>query len=103
MVQIWNDHSEDITFTGLVFDLKRPTVSEFRVPEAGPTNALIQIAEGSYYAIKDGKFLWQSDGEPGGFCQTVSLKDGRCRRTKAPRGRNAQGQKDATAQDLGRR
>jgi hypothetical protein len=35
MVQICNDHSEDITFTGLVIDLKRPTVSEFRLRLCG--------------------------------------------------------------------
>lgn len=46
MVQIFNEHSEDITFTGLVFDLKRPTVSEFRTLEVGLSHAVIQIAEG---------------------------------------------------------
>jgi hypothetical protein len=65
MVQIWNDHSENITFTGLVFDLKRPTVSEFRVLEAGPANAVIQIAEGSDYAVErksDKDWLLALDG-----------------------------------------
>ncbi len=31
MVQIFNDHSEALTFAGLVFDLRRPMVSGFRV------------------------------------------------------------------------
>ena len=103
MVQIWNDHSENITFTGLVFDLKRPTVSEFRVLEAGPAHAVIQIAEGSDYAVENGKFRWRGDWGPGAFCQTLNLKEGRCHRSRAPRGWDAQGQLDASAQDLGGR
>lgn len=103
MVQIYNDHSEDIAFTGLVFDLKRPTVSEFRVLEAGPSHAVIQVAEGSDYAIENGKFRWQGDWGPGAFCQTLNLDEGRCHRSRAPRGWDAQGQADADAQDLGGR
>jgi hypothetical protein len=103
MLQIWNDQSEDITFNGLVFDLMRPTVSEFRVMETGTTHAVIQIAEGSDYAVENGKFFWRGDWGPGAFCQTLSLQDGRCYRSRAPRGWVAQGQKDANAQDLGGR
>lgn len=103
MVQIWNDESEDITFSGLVIDLKRPTVSEFRVLDVGPSHAVIQVAEGSDYAIENGRFRWQGDWGPGGFCQMLDLADGRCRRAKAPRGWSAQGQVDAAATDLGGR
>lgn len=103
MVQICNDHSENITFSGLVFDLKRPTVSEFRVLETGPAHALIHVAEGSDFTVENGKFLWRGDWGPGGFCQTLSLRDGRCRRSRAPRGWDANGQSDATARDLGDR
>jgi hypothetical protein len=103
MVQIFNDHSEDIAFTGLVFDLKRPTVSEFRVLEAGPAHAVIQIAEGSDYAVENGRFRWQGDWGPGAFCQTLNLIEGRCRRSRTPRGWEAQGQMDASAKDLGGR
>lgn len=103
MVQICNDQSEDITFTGLVFDLKRPTVSEFRVIETGPANAVIQIAEGSDYAVENGRFLWRGDWGPGAFCQTLFLKEGRCHRSRTPRGWDAQGQMAASARDLGGR
>jgi hypothetical protein len=103
MVQIHNNHSEDITFTGLVFDLKRPTVSEFRVLETGPTHAVIQVAEGSDYAVKNGKFLWQGDWGPGAFCQKLDVKEGRCRRFPTPRGWTPDGQMDAAATDLGGR
>jgi hypothetical protein len=103
MVQIWNDHAEDITFTGLVFDLKRPTVSEFRVLETGPAMAVIQIAEGSDYAVENGRFHWRGDWGPGAFCQKLDLKEGRCRRFRTPRGWDAQGQIEASARDLGGR
>ena len=103
MVQIWNDQSEDITFTGLVFDLKRPTVSEFLVLEAEAAHAVIQVAEGSDYVIENGKFLWRGDWGPGAFCQTLFLKEGRCNRSRTPRGWDVQGQKDASAKDLGDR
>ncbi len=103
MVQIWNNHSEDITFTGLVFDLKRPTVSEFRVLETGPTHAVIQVAEGSDHVVENGKFLWRGDWGPGAFCQTLNIEEGRCRRSLTPRGWTPEGQMDASAQDLGGR
>jgi Right handed beta helix region len=103
MVQIWNNHSENITFTGLVFDLKRPTVSEFRVIETGPANAVIQIAEGSDYAIENGKFHWRGDWGPGAFCQKLDIKEGRCLRFPTPRGWDAKGQIEASARDLGGR
>ena len=101
MVQILNDHTEDITFTGLVFDLKRPTVSEFRALEVGPSHAVIQIAEGSDYAVENGKFHWQGDWGPGAFCQEAVPEEGRCWRAKTPRGWNARGQSEAMATDLG--
>lgn len=103
MVQIYNDHAENITFTGLAFDLKRPTVSEFRVLETGPAHAMIQIAEGSDFEVENGRFHWRGDWGPGAFCQKLDLKEGRCRRFRTPRGWTAQGQIEASAQDLGAR
>ena len=103
MVEIFNDHSEDIQFKGLVFDLKRPTVSEFRVLEAAGSNAVIQIADGSDYAVENGRFFWRGDWNPGNFCQQVDLAVGRCFRSKTPRGWSSQGQTDARAADLGGR
>ena len=103
MVQIYNDHSEDITFTGLVFDLKRPTVSEFRVLESGPSHAVIQVAESSDYTIENGKFGWRGDWGPGSFCQKLDIKEGRCRRFPTPRGWTPEGQMVAKAKDLGER
>ena len=61
MTEVLNDHAEDIAFSGLVFDLKRPTVSEFRVLESGGNEVVIEVAEASTYEIKDGKFAWTGD------------------------------------------
>jgi len=100
MVQIFNDHSEDITYAGLVFDLKRPTVSEFRALEVGPSHAVIEIAGGSDYAVENGKFVWKGDWNPGNFCQDGIPAEGRCWRSGAPRGWTDQGQTEATATAL---
>ena len=79
MVEILNDHAEDITYTGLVFDLKRPTVSEFRVMDVGPTSAVLRIAEGSDYTIHDGTLSWTGDlGKGGLMVQEAIPGEGRC-------------------------
>lgn len=103
MVQVFNDHSEDIIYTNLTFDLKRPTVSEFRVLEATGTSAVIAVAEGSTYEIKAGRFLWTGGWGPGDSCQEAIPNEGICWRRKTPRGWKAQGQVEATATDLGDR
>lgn len=106
MVQVFNDHSEDITYTGLAFDLKRPTVSEFRVLEASGSSALIALAEGSDYTIKDDRFLWAGEyGSGKGMeWQEMAPKWGFCwRRNKAPRGWQPTGQLEAKATDMGDR
>ena len=104
MTQILNDHAENITFTGLVFDLKRPTVSEFRVIESGPAAAVIRIAEGSDYAVEKGKFVWKGDwGQGRLLVQEAVPEEGRCWRAKMPRGWDSDGQQQATATELGPR
>lgn len=103
MAQIVTDHSENMTFTGLAFDLKRPTVSEFRVIESGPTTAEIQIAEGSDHAVENGKFIWKGDwGHDHLLAQEANPAEGRCWRSKVPRGWDSSGQKEAKATDLGK-
>jgi hypothetical protein len=79
MIEFVNDHAEDIVYAGLTFDLQRPTVSEFRVAEVEPNRVVIQIAEGSTYAIENGKFRWTGDIGPGWtMAQQATLEDGRC-------------------------
>jgi hypothetical protein len=104
MAQIVNDHSENITFTGLVFDLKRPTVSEFRVIESGPATAVVRIAGGSDYIVENERFLWQGDwGQGRLLVQEAITEEGRCWRSQMPRGWDSNGQKEAKATDLGQR
>jgi hypothetical protein len=104
MIEIINDHAEDITYSGLVFDLKRPTVSEFRVLEVAPRRAVIQIAEGSDFAVENGIFKWMGDWGVGGLgCQEGIPEEARCWRRDAPPGWNEQGAPGARATDLGGR
>jgi hypothetical protein len=65
MIEFVNHRSEDIAYSRLVFDLKRPTVSEFRVLDTAANSVVIQVAEGSTYEIKNGKFAWTGDLGPG--------------------------------------
>ena len=96
MIQVVNDHSEDITYSGLSFDLKRPTVSEFRVVETGTNSVVIQVAEGSTYAISQGRFAWTGDLGPGWtMVQQASPENGHCWRMGQWNPFNAQ------AEDLG--
>jgi hypothetical protein len=103
MVELFNDHVDGLSCTDLAFDLKRPTVSEFRTLEVGPAQAVIQVAEGSDYAIENGRFVWTGDWGPGAFCQEGIPAEGRCWRAPTPRGWTAQGQMEAQATDLGGR
>jgi hypothetical protein len=79
MVLLANHRSSDIAFSGLAFDLKRPTVSEFRVEEAGPDHAVIRVAEGSTFEVKDGRFAWTGDlGRGGVMVQQAIPAEGKC-------------------------
>jgi hypothetical protein len=81
MVEFFNDHSENITYSGLTFDLKRPTVSELRVMETAENSAVIRIAEGSTYAIKDRSFAWTGDIGNGPLLVQLAIPaEGKCRR-----------------------
>ena len=65
MTELVNDHSEDITFSGLSFDFVRPTVSEYRVLASTLNSVIIQVAEGSTYTVEKGQFAWTGDLGPG--------------------------------------
>jgi len=104
MMQILNEHAEDIEYSGLVLDMKRPAVSEIRVLESKDPMLVIQVAEGSDYEVKDGKFFWRGDWL-GGQCltQQIELQTGACRRRGVLRGWTSAGQTEAMATDLGGR
>jgi hypothetical protein len=61
MVKVINHQAENITYQGLVFDLKRPAVSEILVLETEANSAVVQVAQGSTYEITGGKFAWTGD------------------------------------------
>lgn len=56
-----NDQSEHVDYRHLVFDLQRPTVSEFRVIASDGPGAEIRIAEGSSHEFRDGQIHWTGD------------------------------------------
>lgn len=61
MMELVNYRAEDVRYSGLVFDLRRPTVSEFRVMETTADSVVVQMAEGSTFEIKHGRFAWTGD------------------------------------------
>jgi hypothetical protein len=100
MIEAADLQSEDVSYKNLVFDLKRPTVSEFRVLETMPERAVIQVAEGSSYEIKDGKFSWTGDWGSGAvICQQVDLANKHCWRS----GGEGSSALSVPARDLGER
>lgn len=79
MVEIVNDRAEDVSYANLVFDLKRPTVSELRVMEVGTNSAVLCIAEQSDYVIEGAKLRWTGDLGRGGLMVQEGIPDeGRC-------------------------
>lgn len=83
MTHFINDHSENILYSKMVFDLKRPTVSEFRVTASGDNWSDIVIAEGSTCELRDGRLHWTGDvgsGEP--LMQQAIPSEGRSWRTR---------------------
>lgn len=104
MMQILNENAEDIEYSGLVLDMKRPSVSEIRVLEAENSTVTFQVAEGSDYQVENGKFYWRGDWLGGQLLtQQVELKTGACRRRGVLRGWTSEGQVEAKATDLGGR
>lgn len=61
MTYAYCERSEGVAFVGLTFDMVRPTVSEFRVLEAGPREAVVRPAEGCSFAVEERRFRWTGD------------------------------------------
>ncbi len=75
MVKVINHLSDDVSYEHLIFDLKRPSVSEIMVLNASADAATIQVAEGSTYKIENGKFDWTGDlGHGWMMAQEADLK-----------------------------
>jgi len=62
MIEVCIDSCENISVSDLQFDYQRPTVSEFKVVEAGEDYADIQIHKDSKYKIENGNIIWYGEG-----------------------------------------
>lgn len=62
MIEVCIDSCENISIADLHFDYHRPTVSEFKVVEAGKDYADIQIHKDSKYKIENGNIIWYGEG-----------------------------------------
>ncbi len=83
MTHFINDHSENILYRKMVFDLKRPTVSEFRVMASGDSWSDIVIAQGSTCELRDGRLHWTGDiGSGPPLLQQAIPAEGRSWRTR---------------------
>ena len=83
VVQLFHDHAEDVQWSGVALDIKRPPMSEFRVLNSHDNEATIQMAEGSDYKVENNRLRWVGD------CGTTSwlsldLKSGALKRCNAP-------------------
>jgi hypothetical protein len=79
MIGFIHQNASDVVWSGLAFDLKRPTVSEFRVVAAGTNFAVVQVADGSTYEINDGRFAWTGDlGGGWVMAQQAEPETGKC-------------------------
>ncbi len=81
MVKAIVNQSEDVAFEHLTFDLTRPSVSEITVLETAAEASVVQVAQGSTYGIKDGRFEWTGDlGDGWMMAQEANLETRKARR-----------------------
>ena len=79
MVYFVNSKSKHVQYTGLSFDMLRPTVSEFRVHAVSNGTAAITISDGSEFRVDAGRFEWVGDiGEGWTMVQEAIPAEGRC-------------------------
>ena len=62
MIQTFFDRVEDVRLTGMAFDYRRPTMSEYIVTEVAGDHTDITVHRDSTYAIKDGNLTWIGEG-----------------------------------------
>jgi hypothetical protein len=86
MIQVSIDQSEDITLSGLQFDYKRPTVSEFMVAALGDGYVDLKIHKDSAYTLTDGAITWQGEGwsYTTGLAQELDLSTNQVWRRRDP-------------------
>lgn len=86
MIEVCIDGCEDINLSGLAFDYRRPTVSEFKVEVVEQDHVDLRIHPDSAYTITDGKITWQGEGwsYATGLAQELDLQTDRIHRRKDP-------------------
>ena len=62
MIMTFFDHAEDIRLTGIAFDYRRPTMSEYTVTNVSTDHADINIHRDSTHAINNGQLEWIGEG-----------------------------------------
>jgi len=85
MIQTFFDNAGDIRLSGLTFDYRRPTTSEYTVVDVASSHADLAIHKDSKYSIENGKLIWVGEGWRHdafrqGAQQQGSVKEGSMRR-----------------------
>ena len=62
MIEMCVDSCENVTVSGLCFDYQRPTVSEYKVTDAGEDFVEMHIHKDSKYRVENGKIIWYGEG-----------------------------------------
>lgn len=73
MMTVHLDNARNIALSGIGFDYKRPSMSEYTAEEVNDKDAIISIHKDSDYAIENGKVVWIGEGwkmNAGGYGQT---------------------------------
>jgi len=62
MIEMCIDSCENIIVSGLCFDYERPTISEYKVTDAGEDFVEMQVHRDSKYRVENGKIIWYGEG-----------------------------------------
>ncbi|MEK6193703.1 MAG: hypothetical protein N2F24_05695, partial [Deltaproteobacteria bacterium] len=62
MMEVCIDHGENVMVSGLTFDYKHPTVTEYKVVAVGDGYVDLQVHKDSRYSIDGGKLTWKGEG-----------------------------------------
>lgn len=75
-VHLWLKDCEGVTFSGVGFDYRRPTVSEYTVERVGPTEAIVRVHPDSRFRLNGNRLVWvYDDGETDNTWQLIQRLD----------------------------
>ena len=89
MMTVHLKNSRNVVLSGIGFDYKRPTLSEYTAEEVHDKNAIISIHKDSDYALENGKVVWIGEGwkmNAGGYGQTYKRNPETLVRSGSPLG-----------------